>query len=259
MVEFKRAPVQTPVEAVVKGITIDPLCEELAEKAKTLLGYGLLQEHLQQTVVTQNTNTAQTAELAKVLTELECQPFNTAEVKDYMKAERKRQNRKSRKELPHYVRLFDFLQNKAFKWVDDIPNTLFVLLLIASVVSMIMECCALWNQAWKTAAYASPMSVVGACLIYVMALQDKIRVYAQEWSWQNLDFCSCYQRKIAVPYIPLDTATRIKQKLPNARLSVEILISSTRLIGDPFLRLDYGGQTYYLEAWEESEFEKTHR
>ena len=36
---------------------------------------------------------------------------------------------------------------------------------------------------------------------------------------------------------------------------MEVLMSTERLLGDPFLVVKHGGQKFYLEVWEESKFE----
>src|SRR6185369_13180953 len=96
-------------------------------------------------------------------------------------------------------------------------------------------------------------------VLYCEILGGRHLAKVTEWHWTILSFQACGYRKIEIPDIALDTATRIKELLPNAVLSVEILMGNFRTIGDPFLRLDEVNETYYLEAWKEPKFEAMHR
>jgi hypothetical protein len=56
-----------------------------------------------------------------------------------------------------------------------------------------------------------------------------------------------------VPAFALSRALEIKSHLPNAQFSVEYPTYVS--VPDPFLRMDYKGSAYYLEAWDEPKFE----
>jgi hypothetical protein len=53
------------------------------------------------------------------------------------------------------------------------------------------------------------------------------------------------------------TATREVELAPEATFTVEQL-QSERRIYDPFLIVSYGDESYYIEVWDESEFERQH-
>jgi hypothetical protein len=52
-------------------------------------------------------------------------------------------------------------------------------------------------------------------------------------------------------------AAEIASHLPNATLEVDELRSSERIY-DPFLVVSYGEESYYVEVWDEPEFEREH-
>ena len=62
---------------------------------------------------------------------------------------------------------------------------------------------------------------------------------------------------VGVPDYVKAKAAEIASHLPNATFEAEELRSSERVY-DPFLVVSYGDESYHVEVWDESEFEREH-
>jgi hypothetical protein len=63
------------------------------------------------------------------------------------------------------------------------------------------------------------------------------------------------ERATNVPEFVKAKAQKIATRLPEATFTVEELRSERRAY-DPFLIVAYGDESYYVEAWDESDFER---
>jgi hypothetical protein len=257
METFNRVTLEVPA---AEEITIDPLQQELAVKAKRLLGYGLLEDHLQGGVVTQARERAELTTLAQTLGELDIQPLDTQEVESYQRKEQKKLNRKSFFALPRYAQLCVLLNkmlDKMFSPFEKHLEWLACILLICIAIGGVSGIVFLCVGQWLTAEILSPLTFLTLCMAYAISLTDRVeKLTLQKWGWTKLTFADCYERKVEIPPFALDTAVRVKEKMPDADLFVEAATSTDLSLGDPFLCLRHGGITYYLEVWEESSFER---
>jgi len=272
--KFSRVTLEAPA---VENSVIDPLQEELAKKAKNLLGYGLLQERIQGELATETQRCVKLAGLANTFKELDIQPLNQKEVERYQRKQQRTLNRKSFFALPRYAQLFVLLEAAMEKLSSIIfgvfgvtpakdPDSahfskeegrIYMALFLSAMFGTATDIGAILTLHWRWAIGLSPCSIllfaVFYCIIFDKRVQElKLRV----WSWTKLTFAECYQRKIEIREFALDTATRIKEKLPEADLFVEVVISTDLQFGDPFLCLQHAGAKYYLEVWDESRFER---
>ena len=260
MATLNRVVLEAP-EAVVPEITIDPLRQELAEKARTVLGYGLLEKHLENQVAVKTQEQKQYLTLVEAFEKLNIQPFDDGEVAAYQKSEKQRNNWKGFLALPWYAKLYVIL-NAPYEGLDKLPlseeskENLFIALFCFGLVGIFVTAGALLGSSWLVATIAAPFALNCLIMFFLAALEKKVEgIVKKEWDWSQLTFADCHKRGIEIPEFALDTAIRVKELLPDASLTVDALIATDRVLGDPFLRLDYAGGRYYLEVWDESRFE----
>ena len=260
MTTLSRVTLEVP-ETIVPEITIDPLRQELAEKARTLLGYGLLKKNLDNQVVVKIREQKQYLTLVEAFGKLNIRPFDNNEVAGYQKNEKRRSNWKGFLALPWYAKLFVIL-NAPYEGIDRLPlskksiDNIYCALFIFSFVGILVALSALVEGWWLGVTIAAPFALSGLAMIFLIGLSDKVEgIIKKEWDWNQLTFKECHERGIEIPEFALDTAVRVKELLPDASLTVEALVATDRVLGDPFLCLDYAGRKYYLEVWYESRFE----
>jgi hypothetical protein len=251
--KFNRVALELPT---ADEITIDPLQQELAAKAKRLLGYGLLEEHLQGGAVTQTRERAELSTLTQTFNELDIQPFDTREVEHYQRKQKRTLDHKSFFALPLYAQIWVLIE-KMFspleKCSQSVVNALCSVWLVGGIAGVVFLCIG-W---WLTAAILSPTAFSALCMIYLAVLDRHVSgLRLQKWEWTKLTFAECCQREVEIPPFALNTAICIKEKMPDADLFVEAAMSTDRVLGDPFLCIKYGGAKHYLEVWNEFQFER---
>jgi hypothetical protein len=122
---------------------------------------------------------------------------------------------------------------------------------------VLVEAVSLFVRQWLVAGIFSPFALLGLGGLYVLAIENRVRgLKLRQWEWVTLSFGQCHNRGVEVPPFALDTAIRIKEKMPSAFLSVETLMSTDLVLGDPFLCVQYGDTKYYIEVWDEFRFER---
>jgi hypothetical protein len=249
---------------VVEEIVIDPLQQQLATKAKDLLGYGLLEECIQGGVAEEVQKRTDHATLAQIFNKLDIHPLDPKEVERHQRKERSSLNRKAILSLPGYAQLFMLLNavmEKGFSFLKLCDTTLrrgvVAMFTILTLIGAIIDLVCLLCHSWIAGMILAPCTLMWLCIVYCIALLKRCQeLTLQMWSWKKLTFAECYKEKVEIPEFALDTATRIKEHLPGANLFVEAVISDDQVLGDPFLCLEYGGVKHYLEVWDESRFER---
>jgi hypothetical protein len=226
---LERRPVSV---AVVEN---DRKFRELAAKAQKALKYGRLN-----TLLSQKDNGVA---LDETLTKLDIQPFKTSTVNAY------------KDEM-----LFGKFWNKhpRLAFFADIGM---VMTGIFSVVAMIASIIASFNG---IAIYITVPIALTGCAVLVGAVKV-FRSYngtpaARHFDWYQIELDDYSED---VPEFALHTALRISQLLPDARFFVEHLgrlPASSRQQNrvrslDPFLIVAHGDKTYYVEVWDEPNFE----
>jgi hypothetical protein len=257
---FTRVLIEAP-PMPTEPISIDPLREDLARRASDVLDYGLLNQHLQNNIKEKAEDFRRKTNLAKTFQELEIKPFDNQEVEDYKASEKKLENSKSFRSIPLFVRMYSILE-KSFSFMGklfgsgDFGEFVALSLMIVPWVVALVNIAVLIRGKFYLAAYLSPISIFGICTAYLLITESAVRKYSvKEWDWKELTFKECQSQKIPVPDFALETAIRVKEKIPSAILGVNILMDEDRMLGDPFLFMKYNGKQYYLEVWEESKFE----
>lgn len=257
MVNLKRVALDYVVAP--EEIIIDPLQQELAAKARKVLGYGLLEERLKKDGCAQVRERIQLSTLAQVFQRLDIQPFELAEVAKYQEEEKKKANRKSAALVPLYAKLW-ILITKFFQCSFGRIRSggLLSLLMVCLMIAPVAEILLLVFGHLVAALVVSPFALLGCGAYYALGLNNRMMdLYIREWEWEGLSFEECAGRGVEIPEFVLHTAIRIKQEMPKADLFVEALVGTDRSLGDPFLCLKQGDKKYYLEVWDESRFERS--
>ena len=255
--EFKRMTLETLVLEVADP-EVEIMRQDLAKKAKSVLGYGLFEKHLREKAERKNIDS-----LVHALVELEKEPLDTKEVEVYQKSQRKSMNWKAFLDLPWYAKLL-MLWNKMFEKLLGFPiqkneNRIFGGFFVSGFVGLASEIAALLEHNWLIAIIVSPFALFFVsffCILPFIRVVTKKEIKIKEWGWKPLTFKECEEQKIEIPDFALDTAIRVKERVPDAQVYIEALMSTERLLGDPFLVVQHGGQKFYLEVWEESKFER---
>ena len=165
-----------------------------------------------------------------------------------------------------WAKLFVFLEKvliRPLEWVCDKGKVWTVLAIMFSVVgwagfivSGLIGVALAFQGDWTVLARSSPLIIFGAGLWYTGLLGNKAARYRfTEWDWSSFGLGEASYRNIPIPEFALATAVRVKESLPTAKLSIEILMANERQLADPFLVMELAGQKFYLEVWNESKFE----
>jgi hypothetical protein len=126
----------------------------------------------------------------------------------------------------------------------------------ASVVARIME-----SINWAGPTVANILTIAGLAVMAIILiagliclLDSSYRGSRKTYSWRLLDIGS-YAGNI--PEFALDKAVRIKQECPEVTLMIELLYENTEHAPtrDPFLVANLGGETFYIDVWDEKEYE----
>src|SRR3989344_6013382 len=233
--QLERIALEAPTATAIQEITIDPLQQELAAKARNILEYGLLEETLPTTVAIKKVQQAQI--LADTLNKLDIKPFNSKQVESYKEQQRRKLDRNSLSSLPIFVQAHVVL-DKMLSFMNDLNEGMTALLVFGPWIAGIANIIMLFKQQWITAGILTPFTIFGLCTAYVIMFNDKVEGYnLTKWHWERLSLKQCHTRKIEIPEFVLDTAVRVKEKLPEADLFVDIIVSQNMAIGDPFLGL----------------------
>ncbi len=256
--EFKRMTLEAPV-LEDPNPEIEAMRQNLAKRAKDVLGYGLFGDHLRKKEEQKNADS-----LVQALVELEIEPLDTKEVEAYQKNQRKLKNREAFSDLPWYAKFVELWEKMAEKIFikyspsDDNVDRECAVFFLSGLIGTIAEIIALVERNWILAAIVFPFTfffvsffVATACLKVAESKGIKVK----EWGWNSLTFDGCEKQKIEIPEFAIDTAIRVKERIPAAQVSVDALMSTERLLGDPFLVVQHGESRYYLEVWNESKFE----
>ncbi len=78
--------------------------------------------------------------------------------------------------------------------------------------------------------------------------------YSVSVRWRSTDLRG-YTRP--VPDFILSKAVQIKEAMPEAHFEVEEMVAQKRRIIDPFLTVEYEGEKYWIEVWDEPEYENS--
>lgn len=252
--EFKRVTLEVPVLGV-EDPEIESMRQHLADQAKTVLNYGLFADRLQK-----RSEKKKTDSLVLALAELEFKPLDQKEVDEYQSSQRKFKNKEAFADLPWYAKLVELWEKMAERLVRPTKtNRWCPELLISGFIGTMSEIAALEAQYWLLAIIVSPFVFLAASIFVTLLFSDittKKNITIKNWGWKSLTLPECEKQKIEIPEFAIDTAIKVKERIPAAQLSVEILMSTERLLGDPFLVVEHGGLKYYLEVWDESKFEK---
>lgn len=209
-------------EALTKGR------QELAEQARTVLGYT----HLADAITIPSG-------LMFTLRELNIEPLVTRRVVEY-KAKKARPGMWSGHKC-------------AFLWGA-------VSLTLAFGLAPWLNSGLKWNEFSLTA-----LGVVAACVFSVIAMVTSMNYAAREdlrgtrttRSWGRTSLAG-YNR--TVPEFALSKALQIKTAIPAVEIVVDYLQESTerieRRMPDPFLLVTLGRETYYIDVWDERDYEK---
>ena len=142
---------------------------------------------------------------------------------------------------------------------DDDGNRLMKLLVMLGSLSFIVSLFGfvmIWSgdasrisRGWRVAGISGlSMSACIVLLFGMLVLADKVKVL----SWHLVDL-NGFQDE--VPDFVLQTAITIKKRLPEATFFVDVC-QKEKLNVDPFLVMQFRGESYYLEVWNEPKFEK---
>lgn len=182
---------------------------------------------------------------------------------DYKTRQQKAHNRKSFLDLPRYAQIslaLDWLTEKPFDWLEKKAGKVFnnlalTVTFLGSVVSLIGEIDGLFTGSHLLMAVWAPGAFMALAIVYQLSIEGRLeKLFLREWTWKRLTFAQCHEQRIPVPDFAINTAIQVQEKLPGAKLYVDILASDDRMLGDPFLVLDSAGQEHYLEWWDESQF-----
>jgi len=277
MTSLQRTPIPIP-DPLESEITIDPVREELAARAAGLLGYEPLARHLRDISVGAVEKRSRQRLIAQLFQQMEIVPFDVNAVADYKRTQQRAVAWRSYLALPAWAKIW-----MATEWLFTpfikhdglgIPSTILcgigaIACLICAVVGCFLdpgERVAPWRIARDLAVF--PLIIV--TMIYNGALDKtaRDRGFYKVWSWKQIsmrDYARLVQAGEAdpVPDFALHTAVRISEKMPGAMFFIDQLTgdvperSSRWYDSDPFLVLEYYGQDHHLEAWDESDFERT--
>lgn len=254
--EFKRMALETPV-LEVEDPEIESMRQHLANQAKTVLNYGLFADRLQE-----KSEKKKTDSLVLALVELEIKPLVQKEVDEYQISQRALKNKEAFSDLPWYAKLVELWEKMIERLVGPINNTnanrKCAEFLFSAIIGAIIEIYALVTQNWLLAVIVSPFAflLVSFFVVWILSvILIKNNITIKEWEWKSMTFTECEKQKIEIPEFAIDTAIRVKECIPATQLSVEILMNTERLLGDPFLVVQHGGLKYYIEVWDESKFE----
>ena len=151
--EFKRMTLEAPVLDVVDP-EIKAMRQDLAKKAKSVLGYGLFENYLRAKADEKKTNS-----LVHALVELEQEPLDTKEVEAYQKNQRKLKNKEAFWDLPwcgRLVLLWDKMADQLVNYGSE--KRKFFSFFLSGFVGTVFEICALINYDWLIAAIVSPFA-----------------------------------------------------------------------------------------------------
>lgn len=86
---------------------------------------------------------------------------------------------------------------------------------------------------------------------------DQVRKYMAQKTKDGFGFVQydIKEYRLAIPVHVLETAIRIKEKLPTAEFTVFNYERRSSAAGDPFLWVSQDGWGVYIEVWDEPEFE----
>lgn len=108
----------------------------------------------------------------------------------------------------------------------------------------------LWGRLWRKKESSNPPSDPPVVRFWRVPGNQRLCVYLQ---WVKLPLDDA----LRVPEFVWGKAREIASCLPEAAFTVEQL-QSERRIYDPFLIVSCGDESYYIEVWGESEFERQH-
>jgi hypothetical protein len=108
----------------------------------------------------------------------------------------------------------------------------------------------LWGQLWRKKKPRNLPSDPPVVRFWRMPENQRLCVYLQ---WVKVPL----EDALDVPEFVYAKAREIASCLPEASFTVEQL-QSERRIYDPFLIVSYADESYYIEVWDESEFERQH-
>lgn len=195
---------------------------QLFEKSSQLLGYKA--EHV-----------SVYGQLSKVLAQLGIQPLNRGQVEAYKASKEYKSMRSDTKFLIWATSILCLLVTAAgygiFTYLLGFGDRI-----VSSVLTL----------------------VVGAAVYGVIRIayhEMDSRHVIREWRVRSL---TDYAHR--VPEFALSKAVEIKQALPGANFSVEELVSTNhheiKRLPDPFLIVSHGKEAYYIDVWDETEFER---
>jgi hypothetical protein len=202
----------------------------LANEAKQKLGYNKLANVI-----------STPGALLFMLRKLDIQPLVTSRVNDY----------KRKKE---YVGMYSGTK-ACLGWVTG---------LVLSVGAFVYGMSSNFNQPWSPLHYT--VNTITALLIVITGFGTCAYVFDNEWEhgnrlereWENQEI-SFYQGNI--PEFALSKAVQIKDAIPESRFYVSYLVERidhrSKPKPDPFLYVTLGDESYYLDVWDEKEYEKT--
>jgi hypothetical protein len=239
------------------------LQRRLAEKAKNLLGYGLLKDH-SDSVVAQAKKRTSFVEFAHAMKDLAIKPFAAKAVLKYERRQRRRMNLKSFFSLSWGTQcycLIDRLASKMHAALGGRPNAQnidwrVVIVGLGPFVLAVIDVI-LWRCGWMIlGGLLSPFILISLGWLYNIAMTERMQNRTLEtWNWENLTFPECHERGIEIPLFALDTATKVKERVPEVEPFIRALVSKQLTIGDPFLYLRFDGAEYAVEVFEEPRFE----
>ncbi len=198
--------------------------DELAEKSAELLGYHQLKKRV----------TAETKP-EEILAQLEIKPFTTDSVRKY-------QDQMVLQDRPFFVRHGNFLAGLM----------LCVAVLSLTALLLVGVPAAIAGANWFSAFATTSIVTVILSVVFGIRVSNKYDSYAPG-QWRRTAF---KEYEEPVPTFAVSTAVELKERLPDAEFFVEKFEEGryVKRVRDPFLVMEAGGQTFYLEVWQEPDF-----
>ncbi len=250
---------------------IDPLQRELAQKAKSLLGYDKLRsaieltDHKRQYEISraeqERDRLLSRRNVRILLKELEIEPYSHGSVYKYKEASVDKAE--GARMIPRQERI---------PWKDDgrAENLAGYCGMLIPFIGAIGACAFFMFGPNAFAGYLFLSSVclcaltIVSSIIYEYARRPRTREVMVRVTPENADRYEWIEMSLKgytelIPDFPIDTAIRIKERLPEAEFFVDVLCRRRMPTDEPFLILKVAGEKHYVEVWDEPDFEKQQR
>jgi hypothetical protein len=184
-------------------------------------------------------STHQPSTLKGALEKLEIEPFTPESVAEY-----------KRKKIEQMTRQLSHPQGEEISRHDFDPWEYAELNSLRNKVRRKAYLIRLWGQLWRKKKLRNLPSDPPVVRFWRMAENQRLCIYLQ---WVKVPL----EDALDVPEFIWAKAREIASLLPEANFTVDQL-QSERRVYDPFLIVSYADESYYIEVWDESEFERQH-